>query len=66
MAFQKKFTAKRGQIALNQIAVSAGTAEAQTDTISINIDATKLTKGDALILIDNIRHRIHASNWPAV
>lgn len=66
MAFPIKFTAKRGQVQLNQVVIAAGAAEAQTDTISINIDSTKMTKGEALTVIENIKQRIWASNWPAL
>lgn len=59
-----KFTAQRGKIDLKDVAVAAGSAEAQSDTISINLDVTALTKGEALIMIDNIRDKIHASPWP--
>lgn len=59
-----KFTAQRGKIDLKDVAVAAGSAEAQSDTISINLDITALTKGEALIMIDNIRDKIHASPWP--
>lgn len=65
MAFPLKFTAQRGKVQLKDVAVAAGAAEAQTDTISINIDATKITQGEALILIDLIQQKIHASKWPA-
>lgn len=59
-----KLTIKRGQIGLKDVVVSAGSAEAQTDTMSLNIDFTKLTKGEALILVDSIKQKIHASKWP--
>lgn len=64
MAFTAKLTAQRGKVDLKDIALAAGSSEAQRDTISLNIDADKLTKGEALILIDKIRHKIHASPWP--
>lgn len=64
MAFQAKFTGKRGQVELADIAISAGAAETQSDTISLNIDATNISKGEALILIDNIRDAVHAASWP--
>lgn len=66
MAFPIKFTAQRGKPAKGQIAIAAGTAEAQTDTMSLNIDANKISKGEALILIDNIRDVVAASKWPAI
>lgn len=59
-----KFTAQRGKIDLKDVAVAAGDAEVQSDTISINLDVTNLTRGEALIMIDNIRDKVHASPWP--
>lgn len=64
MAFTAKFTAQRGKVQLKDIAITAGSAEAQSDTISLNIDATNISKGEALILIDNIRDAVHAAKWP--
>lgn len=59
-----KFTAKRGDNTLKSVVVAAGTAEAQSDTMSLNIDVTKLTKGDVLVQLDAIRAKIHAGKWP--
>lgn len=59
-----KHTMKRGEGDLGAIASSAGAAEAQTDTISINIDTTNLSKGEALIMIDKIKEDIARSDWP--
>lgn len=64
MAYQVKFTAKRGRVDVKDVTVAAGSAEAQSDTISINIDVTNLTKGDALMLIEQIESAIHAGPWP--
>ena len=64
MAFQAKFTGQRGETGIEDIAVAAGAAEAQSDTISINIDATNISKGEALMLIDKIRDAVHAAPWP--
>ena len=33
-------------------------------SISVNIDAENLSKGEALILLDAIRASIHAGPWP--
>jgi len=66
MAFQVKFTMQRGKNGLKDVAVAAGSAEAQSDTISINVDAKKITKGDALIMIDDIKRKIHAGGWPPI
>ena len=38
-----KFTAQRGKSALKDIVVAAGSAEAQSDTVSVNIDFTRIT-----------------------
>lgn len=64
MAFQAKFTAPRGQAELKDVVLGAGDAEAQSDTISINMDVTAMGKAEALHLIDRIRNKIHASPWP--
>tara|TARA_R110000782_G_scaffold212289_1_gene300338 strand:- start:26 stop:223 length:198 start_codon:yes stop_codon:yes gene_type:complete len=61
---QAKFTMARGKTGLKDVVVAAGSAEAQSDTISINIDYTKITKGDAIIMIDGISAKISAGKWP--
>lgn len=61
---QAKFTAQRGKSNLKDIAVAAGSAEAQSDTISINIDFTAMRKGDALLLIEDVKRKIAAGKWP--
>ncbi len=61
---QVKYTVQRGKADLKAVAVAAGSAEAQTDTITVNIDATKLTKGEAIAMIDAIGRKIHAGKWP--
>lgn len=61
-----KFTAQRGKVGLKNVVVAAGTAEAQSDTMSLNIDVTKLTKGEALVLLEQIRQKIHAGKWPPI
>lgn len=64
MAWQAKFTGKRGKTGIEDIVIAAGAAEAQSDTISVNIDATNITKGEALMLLSKISDRIHAADWP--
>jgi hypothetical protein len=64
MAFTAKFTIQRGNHALKNIPVTPGSAEAQSDTISLNVDATHITRGDALLMIDELRQKIYAGNWP--
>lgn len=65
MAFPLKFTAQRGKVDLKDVTVAAGSAEAQTDTISVNMDITNMSKGEALILLEEIAQKIHSSPWPA-
>lgn len=64
MASTVKFTAVRGKPAVADIVISAGSAEAGHDTISLNIDADKLSKGEVLVMIDNIKAAVHAARWP--
>lgn len=59
-----KFTIQRGKVNLSDVAVAAGSAEAQSDTMSLNIDVTNLTKGEAMILVEEIKQKIFASPWP--
>lgn len=64
MAFQKKFTIKRGKPRIEEVAITNGSVEAQSDTISLNIDQTNMTKGECLLLIASLRDRVHATDWP--
>lgn len=59
-----KYTMKRGEGQPGEIAAGAGDAEAQTDTISINVDTTNLSKGDVLTMIDQIKMEIFTAAWP--
>lgn len=59
-----KFTVQRGKVNLQDVAVAAGSAEAQSETISLNVDYTAISKGEVLILIDAIKAKIHAGVWP--
>ncbi|MDR6847178.1 hypothetical protein [Sphingomonas sp. BE137] len=61
---QVKLTIQRGKNTLKDIAVAAGTAETQSDTMSLNIDFTKISKGDALMMIEALEQKIFASPWP--
>jgi hypothetical protein len=65
-AQQIKFTGKRGLREKSEVTVEAGSAESQTDTISINIDFDEISKGEALILIDEIKAAIFELPWPAI
>ena len=59
-----KFTVQRGKVDLKDVIVSAGAAEAQSDTISVNIDYTNATRGEVFILIEEIQQKILAGPWP--
>lgn len=63
---QYKFTSQRGKNALKDVAVVAGTAEAQSDTLSVNVDVTKWTKGDVLTQLDVVKQKIAAGKWPPI
>jgi hypothetical protein len=49
---------------IEDIVISAGSAEAQSDTISVNIDYTNITKGEVLLLLSKIRDAIHNAPFP--
>ncbi len=59
-----KLTVTRGKPHIKDIVQSAGTAIAGSDAMELNIDQTKLSKGDALVMMDNLRAKIFASKWP--
>ena len=64
MAWQAKFTAARGKIDKGQIAIAAGEPEASRDVVSLNVDVDKISKGELLILIDNIRDAVAEAPFP--
>lgn len=64
MAFTAKLTIRREKPYKGDVVIAAGASEAQTDTISVNIDATNLSKGEAIIMLENMIAAIHAGNWP--
>ena len=59
-----KYTAKYGATQRGQIAITSGTAEAQTDTISINIDRTNMGRAEVIHVIEKITQKILAENFP--
>lgn len=59
-----KFTKQLGKSGMKDIAVATGTAEAQQETMSLNIDYNKMTKGQVLTELEAIVHKIHATRWP--
>ncbi|WP_374651639.1 hypothetical protein [Rhizorhabdus sp.] len=63
MAVQFKYTLHRGDTA-PKMTVAAGTTIAGSDAIEINIDQTKMTKGEAIILMENFTRRLQEAEWP--
>lgn len=61
---QSKLTWKRGGNRPQDIIVAAGTAIAGSDAIEVNIDATRLTKSEAMLALQKIGHKILASPFP--
>lgn len=59
-----KFTSQMGKPAPKDVALSAGSAEAQSDTVSINIDYTKAKRGDVILMIEAIKTRVLQGKWP--
>lgn len=60
-----KLTVQRGGREEKAVVISAGSAEAQSDTISLNIDYTNIRRGEAIMMIEAIKNRIlSASTWP--
>ena len=61
---QVKLTATFGKPRIASVALAAGTPIAGSDAMELNIDATRMTKSDALIAIEALRAKIFASPWP--
>lgn len=59
-----KLTAQRGKGNFKDIVIAAGSAEAQTDTVSVNIDFTNAKRGDILLALETITNRIISGKWP--
>lgn len=62
-----KFTVKRGQLSGKHVAVASGSAEAQGETLSVNIDATNATslgRRDVLHMLDAVRNKVLSGPWP--
>ena len=60
-----KFTMQRGKTQLKDIIQTAGAAEAQTETVSVNVDFTRWTKGEVIIALEQIIQKIQRGKWPA-
>jgi len=61
-----KFTAQYGALDRGDIAVAAGDAEAQSDTISINIDVTNMGRAEIIHAIEKIKAKILAEPFPPI
>ena len=61
---QYKLTIQRGKVDLKDVVVAAGVAEAQSDTISLTIDATNLTRQEIIILLAELQQKIFSGLWP--
>lgn len=59
-----RYTVRRGATDRGQIAVASGSNEAQSETISINIDMTTMSRNEAVMLIDKAKAKILAEPWP--
>lgn len=61
-----KFTIQRGKVDLKDVVVAAGAAEAQSDTLSVNIDYTNASRGELLLMLDEVKQKIQAGLWPPI
>lgn len=64
MATQNKLTVSLGGYRLQDVTVGAGTTTTDGDTLELNIDQNKMTKGDCLQLLDKLRQKVFNSKWP--
>jgi hypothetical protein len=59
-----KYTAQYGSTGSADVAIASGDAEAQSDTISINIDLAAMGRAEAIHLIDKIKDKVLSAPWP--
>ena len=59
-----RFTIQLGRVDLRDVTVAPGSAEAQSETMSLNIDYTNMARGQVLLLLQEISARIHSGPWP--
>jgi hypothetical protein len=59
-----RFTIQLGRVDLRDVTVATGSAEAQSETMSLNIDYTNMARGQVLLLLQEISARIHSGPWP--
>jgi len=58
-----KLTLKRGQHA-QDVTAASGSSISGSDAMELNIDATRMTKGDALLMLEQFEYYITQSKWP--
>ena len=63
---QSKYTAKYGATDRGDIAVAAGDAEAQSDTVSVNIDVTNAGRAEVIHVLEKIKAKVLAEPWPPI
>lgn len=61
---QVKLTVTRGKPNLKDITLGAGTPIAGSDAMELNIDFTKMSRGDAIVLIEELKNKILNLPWP--
>ncbi len=61
---QYKLTIQRGKVDLKDVVVAAGVAEAQSDTMSLNIDSTNLTRQDIIVMLAEVQQKVFSGLWP--
>lgn len=61
---QAKFTIQRGKVDLRDVTVAAGSAEAQSETLSVNIDYTNISRGEILHMLNEVEQKILQGPWP--
>lgn len=59
-----KFTIQRGKVDLKDVVVALGTNEAQSDTLSVNIDVTNASRGEVIHMLDEVQQKILGGPWP--
>ena len=61
---QAKLTVTRGKPNLKDSTVGAGAPIAGSEARELNIDFTKMTRGDAMVMLDNLRAKVFNLPWP--
>jgi hypothetical protein len=66
MATQVLLSIARGARDLKDTTVAAGTPIGNSDAMQLNIDINKISKGDALVMLEQFRMKIFQGKWPPV